>query len=345
MLKTIKTYLEEENKGELLLVHAFNPLAKSSQSILAITDNENSPEDSQRQAIDILKSPERIHERVSLSMSLIETQNKNKTWGNAGYIISVPDSDVISTSTSDNGSRNSNIKVLTEELRRNRANNAILSPEQLIKETSENQYNEVLAFAQNAKIIGCFVKFGPDGEPIDKELASQIRIAARKLSVDVREIHVGIGESDLVAKSFRDVQIISFSDKHFIGFVEGEGVNAVKYNINISKTDSNIISKNLENWKVVSGKGMAKDWRRTSDEKTLKILKMALEKSSINDEQKLAINISIQRIEEKKQKENTLLSTSLQPSSQPSSQTSLRNKENNQVGCFSFISNLFSRQI
>jgi hypothetical protein len=125
----------------------------------------------------------------------------------------------------------------------------------------------------------------------------------------------------LVAKSFRDVQINSFSDEHFIGFVEGEGVNAVKYNINISKTDSNIISENLENWKVVSGKAMAKDWRRTSDEKTLKILKMALEKSSINYEQKLAINSSIQKIEEREPTEN-ISTPSLQPSS-PFPSTSL----------------------
>ena len=258
MLDTIKPYLEENN-SELLLVHAFNSLARLSQSILAIEDKEISPEDSKRQAIDILNSPERITQRVSLSMSLIEPERKDKTWGSAGYIMSVPYSDVISTSTSDNGSRNSNVRVLTEELQRNRANNAILSPEQLIKKTSEGKYNEVLAFAQNAKIIGCFVKVGPDGEPIDKELAFQIRIVARKLSVDVKEINVGSRESDLVAKSFRDVQINSFSDEHFIGFVEGEGVNAVKYNINISKTDSNIISANLENWKVVSGKGMAEE--------------------------------------------------------------------------------------
>ena len=87
--------------GELLLVHAFNPHAKLNKLILAMEEKGVDPEYNRRQAIDILQNPGDINRRVSLSTSLITINGKNTTWGHAGYILSVPREDVISTSTSD----------------------------------------------------------------------------------------------------------------------------------------------------------------------------------------------------------------------------------------------------
>jgi hypothetical protein len=82
--------------------------------MMAMGEKGVDPEDNRRQAIDILKNPKEINQRISLSTSLIEKDGKNKTWGHAGYIISVPRDDVISTSTSDKGSSNSNYNKLIQ---------------------------------------------------------------------------------------------------------------------------------------------------------------------------------------------------------------------------------------
>lgn len=65
------------------LAHAFNPYARGNALILnnLVTQDEGTVTDEAGdQSIDVFKEPERIDERVSLSMSLID-QDHTATWG------------------------------------------------------------------------------------------------------------------------------------------------------------------------------------------------------------------------------------------------------------------------
>ena len=323
--KDSSSYTQEG--GELLLVHAFNPLAKTTQPMMAMGEKGVDQEFNKRQAIDILVNPTKINERISLSTSLIKIGEKNRTWGHAGYIISVPRDAVISSSTSDAGSSNSNHNKLIQQQEENRRGGKILPPDELYKKSSEFSYNEVLVFAKNAKIVGCFVKIGPDGKPIDEELAKKVRQVAKILSVECKEIKISNKEADNVADTFKTPNVFSFTDSLFVGLVEGEGLGAIKYNIDISKTDNLVTeSTNIENWKMVSGKFKANDLKQTSDEKTIEILNMALQSKSISDDQSKAITKTIKNYS----KQNEV----------PSTTTTLR-EGNAKVGCFSSIINTF----
>jgi hypothetical protein len=326
MKETSTSYVDYQSpEKQLLLVHAFNPFAEDTQPMMAKGEIGVDPEFNQRQAIDILENPTKINQRISLSTSLIEIDGKNKTWGHAGYIISVPGEDVISTSTSDAGSSNSNYNKLIQQQEENRRRGEILPPSELIRQSKEYKYNEVLVFAKNAKIVGCFVKIGPDGKPIDEELARKVRKVANMLSVECREIKISNKEADKIADTFRAHQVYSLKDSLFVGLVEGEGLDAIKYNIDISKTD-NLVTKstNIENWKMVSGKYIANDLRQTPIEKTIEILTRAREVASNTPEQTSAIEKAIINCLAKKEV--------------PSTTATLR-EENAKVGCFSSIIN------
>ena len=144
MKETNTPYVNYESPdNQLLLVHAFNPLAKTTQPMMAMGEIGVDQEYNQRQAIDILENPTKINQRISLSTSLIEIDGKNKTWGHAGYIISVPGEDVISTSTSDAGSSNSNYNKLIQQQEENRRGGEILPPSELIRQ-SKRVINEAI---------------------------------------------------------------------------------------------------------------------------------------------------------------------------------------------------------
>jgi hypothetical protein len=327
MRNTNTQYVDYELTGnQLLLVHAFHPLSKDTQPMMAMGEKGVDPEYNQRQAIDILENPTKINQRVSLSTSLIEKDGKNKTWGHAGYIISVPRDDVISTSTSDNGSLNSNYNKLIQLQEENIRGRKILTPDELYKLSSEFLYNEVLVFAKNAKIVGCFVKIGPDGKPIDEELAKKVRQVAKNLSVECMDIKISNKEADKAADNFRTPKVYSFKDELFVGLVEGEGLHAIKYNIDISNTADNLVTKstNIENWRMVSGKFLANDLRQTPIEKTIEILKKARGVASNTPEQTSAIEKAIKNCSN----QNEVASAT----------TSLRG-DNAKEGCFSSIVN------
>jgi hypothetical protein len=147
-----------------------------------------------------------------------------------------------------------------------------------------------LVFAKNAKIVGCFVKIGPDGKPIDEELARQVRLVAKNLSVECVDIKNNKA-ADMAADYFKTPKVHSRKDDLFVGFVDGGGI---KFNIYISNTD-NLVTKstNIENWKFFYNKYKDKDLRQTSDEKTIEILNMALQSKSISDDQSKAITNAI----------------------------------------------------
>ena len=184
-----------------------------------------------------------------------------------------------------------------------------------------------MVFAKNAIIVGCFVKIGPDGKPIDEELAKKVRQVAKNLSVECREIKISNKETNEVADAFKTPQVFSVSDSLFVGLVEGEGLGAIKYNIKISNTD-NLVEKstNIENWKMVSGKCRANDLRQTPIEKTIEILTKARGVASNTPEQTSAIEKAIKNCS----KQNEV----------PNATANLREGSAN-VGCFSSIINSF----
>ena len=74
------------------LVHAFNPGARGNALILnnLVTQDEGTVTDEVGdQSIDVFKEPERINERVSLSMSLID-QDHTATWGGCWHYRGCP---------------------------------------------------------------------------------------------------------------------------------------------------------------------------------------------------------------------------------------------------------------
>lgn len=78
--------------GFRYLVHAFNPCAIGNALILnnLVTQDEGTVTDEAGdQSIDVFKEPERIDERVSLSMSLID-QDHTATWGGCWHYRGCP---------------------------------------------------------------------------------------------------------------------------------------------------------------------------------------------------------------------------------------------------------------
>jgi hypothetical protein len=97
------------------LVHAFNPFATASQPLIAISAELSGAYKVDKregdQSISLFEEPERLVERVSLSMSLID-QDHTGTWGPGGIIVEVPEENVVITSPVDTGSHNSSKEFL-----------------------------------------------------------------------------------------------------------------------------------------------------------------------------------------------------------------------------------------
>jgi hypothetical protein len=117
-----------------------------------------------------------------VSASLIDPQHTATfSIGRWGYILSVPESDVIATSPRDIGR---NAFVLSEEELEEKY--PVLQPEMLLAQTDEYRHNEVLIRSGNIEISGVFYLGSefPDMGPshIDVEF-TQLQRAARALTV------------------------------------------------------------------------------------------------------------------------------------------------------------------
>jgi hypothetical protein len=185
------------------LVHGFNPLSKSFQPIAHVYELEANPEldlsgQQGDQTIDLVEEPERVAERVSLSMSLID-QDHIETWGHGGIIVDVPEENILLTGNSDLGTANSNIKRIRERSK----TEPKLDPDDLLHETSPTSYNEVVAEprTENGEIVpkGFFIKVFRDGKPLDRELASKLTLQAMRLGLPlVRIAQPSLFEGDTV---------------------------------------------------------------------------------------------------------------------------------------------------
>lgn len=174
------------------LVHAFNPLANASQPLIAISGQLSGAYKVDRyegdQSINLFDQPERLGERVSLSMSLID-RGHTGTWGQGGIIIEAPEENIVITSPTDTGSHSSSKEFLkkqaSDQLRR--------SGEQLLQSNSDGIYNEVVAFAKSKsgkmlRLKGFFIKVDKRGQPTDLVIAEKMRQHARKLNLPLVEI-------------------------------------------------------------------------------------------------------------------------------------------------------------
>lgn len=109
---------EHDPKKFRYLVHAFNPFATASQPLVAISaelsgvyKGDKSEGD---QSINLFEEPERLGERVSLSMSLID-QEHTETWEQGGIIVEAPEENIVITSPVDTGSHNSSKDFLRKQ--------------------------------------------------------------------------------------------------------------------------------------------------------------------------------------------------------------------------------------
>ena len=169
------------------LVHAFNPFARGSALILnsLVTQDEGTVTDEAGdQSIDVFKEPERIDERVSVSMSLIENGH-TATYGSSGIIVQAPESSVVLTSPTDAGVPNSHRDRLIAQGR----SMEILSPDEIFERSSPRTYNEVVALGQSGlKAVGFFYKVDSRGKPVDSDLAANMLGLGSRTGLPVVEI-------------------------------------------------------------------------------------------------------------------------------------------------------------
>ena len=167
------------------LVHGINPFAKISFTLFDLTaaqDGEHlDPEVRNRKQINLFDTPERVAERPSLSMSLIDEAHRG-TWGDGGLLLSVPAENVLLTCNQDCGSPRGNMVRLRERASEEKP----LSPNELLQVSVEFRYNEVVAegetLAGKVELVGFFSK-SVGGQPIDKTLHRQFANHAFRLGL------------------------------------------------------------------------------------------------------------------------------------------------------------------
>lgn len=186
------------------LVHAFNPYARFTQksadsSFRELLSGAYKIDTSEGdQSINLFNQPERLGERVSLSMSLID-QEHITTWGEGGIIVEAHIENIVITSPTDSGSHSSS----KDFLKRQAQNQLQLSGEALLQLTSGVTYNEVLAFAKSEsgetlRLKGFFIKVDKRGQPTDEVIAEKMKQHAERLNLPLVEIQVqGLYEQEM----------------------------------------------------------------------------------------------------------------------------------------------------
>ena len=168
------------------LVHAFNPYARIGALFIQLVTQDKGivADEAGDQSINVFKEPERVDERVSLSMSLID-QDHTATWGGAGIIVVAPESSVVLTSPTDAGAPNSH----RDHLIAKGQSMGILSPDEILERSSPSMYNEIVALGQSGlKAVGFFYKVNSRKNPIDADLAKAIHSLGYRMSLPVVEI-------------------------------------------------------------------------------------------------------------------------------------------------------------
>lgn len=174
------------------LVHAINPFSSMNAMRITLLDARDGityDESWGDQKISMYDEPERVAERVSLSMSLID-QEHTATWGGAGLIIEAPEENIVLTSETDAGSHNNHLDFLHDQ----GSGHGVMSASDLLTRTSPHSYNEVVAVANRdgskLQVKGFFYKVTSKGEPIDRKLAQRMTMHANRLGLPVIELTI-----------------------------------------------------------------------------------------------------------------------------------------------------------
>ena len=174
------------------LVHGINLLSKMSKLIAtqsAIEAGLTYDESWGDQTISMYDRPEELGNRVSVSMSLID-QDHTGTWGDAGLIIEAPECNVVLTSSTDMGAVNDNRDFLLGQARQH----PVMSGDVLLKNSSSDSYNEVVAVGTNPdsqqplRLAGFFYKVTPYGEVHDRALVARMQAHATHLGLPIVSI-------------------------------------------------------------------------------------------------------------------------------------------------------------
>lgn len=165
------------------LVYAFNPYSRSSQPLVALYNQTAGEENNPKQKIELFNEPERLGEKLSLSMSLIDQKHLG-TWGMAGLIVRAPAENIVATSTSDMGTLNSD----TEALRLKAQQNPPIPADSLLEHSSPHFYNEVAGLVSTPsgkiELVGFFTKVDEViKNELDPYLGSKMRLHAKRLGL------------------------------------------------------------------------------------------------------------------------------------------------------------------
>lgn len=206
------------------LVHAINPSSPMFAAQFDLTsklDGITYDESWGNQKISMLDQPERVAERVSLSMSLID-QGNTSTWGNAGLIIGAPEENIVLTSEKDAGTNNSHLNYLRVQ----GDVHGIMSADDLLFRTSPNTYNEVVAIADQdgskLELRGFFLKTTSKGELLDPNLANIMIMNAQRLGLPIIELPTPSPYAENKVRRYvpygseREHITITFNEKHIL---------------------------------------------------------------------------------------------------------------------------------
>jgi hypothetical protein len=168
------------------LVHAINPMATTSMGMvgaMVMKDEPTSVDEAEGdQTINLYSNPEKLGDRVALSSSLID-QEHHGTWGDVGLIYETPPENVLITSPQDVGAMVMSKKRLEEQALKHTK----LTPEELLRQTYNSSYNEVVVLAKKGdkkvRLKGFFYKATADGTPKNEALYQTFRNHARRLDL------------------------------------------------------------------------------------------------------------------------------------------------------------------
>lgn len=182
------------------VVHAINPWAGVAQASIELAELMHNPryipsKQHGDQTIDLAEEPQRVADRISLSMSLID-QDHMSTWGSTGLILDVPEENVLLTSPHNLYVSNSNIASIRERSLREPKYDAqtIIDLTEPNPQGSHDKINEIVAYPRTKSgeiaVKGFFSKTTYLGIPLDPHLHEKLENHSERLGLPFLKIDV-----------------------------------------------------------------------------------------------------------------------------------------------------------
>jgi hypothetical protein len=139
-------------------------------------------------AVNLYRHPERLADRMALSLSLIDERH-NKTFGDFGIIVGAPNETVVSANPRDSATRNDNARHL-----HNLSGKPLqFTGTQVLKRTLPEFHNEIVAIArkndQQIKLDGFFYQSDAIGKPINSRAKEILNRHAERLHLPIIPIY------------------------------------------------------------------------------------------------------------------------------------------------------------